>query len=74
MTATIRVVEGQQVGVTTYTIAKGKAVIIKPVKGKYTFTVKPADVGKKVIVKTYSTQEGFFPSVSVSSIALTIKK
>jgi hypothetical protein len=48
--------------------------MLKPVKGKYTFTVKPADVGKKVIVKTYATQAGFFPSVTVSSAAFTIKR
>jgi hypothetical protein len=74
VTVTIRVAAGQQVGVTTYTFAKRKAVILKPVKGKYTFTVKPADVGKKVVVKTYSTKVGLFPSVMVNSTALTIKK
>ena len=74
VTATIRVAPDQQIGITTYTIAKGKPVTLKPVKGKYTFTVKPADVGKKVIVKTYATGVGLFPSVTVSSAALTIKK
>ena len=74
VTVTIRVAAGQQVGVTTYTVAKRKAVILKPVKGKYTFMVKPADVGKKVVVKTYSTGVGLFPSVVVNSAALTIKK
>jgi len=74
ITAAIQVGVGQQVGVTTYVVGKSAPVVVKPVKGKYTFKVTSANVGKKVIVRTCATQSGFFPSVAVTSAALKIKK
>ena len=70
----IKVAAGQKPGVTTYVKGKGKAVVLKSIKGKYSFKVTSADVGKKIIVKTFATGSGYVPSVTVSSAAWTIRK
>ena len=74
VTATIKVTSGQKIGVVTYTKTKSKSVVLRPMRGKYIISVKPADVGKKIIVKAFATKSGFFPSVTLSSKAWTIRK
>ena len=70
ITATIKIAAGQQVGLATYVVGKSSAVILKPSQGKYTIKVSKALVGKKIVVKAYTTQAGLFPSATVSSKAL----
>jgi hypothetical protein len=70
----IRLKSGQIAGLTTYTIGKSKAIILKPVKGKCVIKLKPANVGKKIVVKTSVSQTGYLSSAVAVSAPLLIKK
>jgi len=70
----IRFKPGQALGLTTYTIGKSAPVVFKPVKGKFTLKLKPANVGKKIVVKTSVSQAGYMSSALVSSAPLKLKK
>jgi hypothetical protein len=70
----IRVSPGQIVGLTTYAVGTSKAIILKPVKGKFSITVKPSLAGKKIVVKTSAAQVGYMSSMVVASAPLLVKK
>jgi hypothetical protein len=74
ITVSIHTAPGQKVGSAVYVIGKSPAVTLKPVKGKYSLKIKPAYVGKKIVVKTTAAQMGFLPSAIGASAPLLIKK